>query len=198
MMSVIYIHSSHCLFDRNMFLDHISEPIIWTVVEANVIMIAACAPTLHPVYEQVRKRLSSTYLHRASSSNSPRANGGDGGPRVHGASTPYQNHDNHTAGASVKPPGFWTAVLALSSLTGSTLTTQRTDQTRSTHVRPTGGSITAPEERQDEEPSATAVPMRTLEDAVDWDVQRGDLEAGWQTGLDKAQLKLYHASHSGE
>lgn len=58
--------------------EHVSGAIICTMVEANVIIIAACAPTLHPAYEKARKWFSVTYQRRASTPTSPGPNG-DGG-----------------------------------------------------------------------------------------------------------------------
>lgn len=174
-------------------IDHVSGAIIWTVVEANVIMIAACAPTLHPVYERVRKRLSHKY------------SGDDSFPTLSEGNMDFdgnhneRNFSNQTDRNPGKPKGFWTAVLGMSSMTSSTLTTQRTDRTRSSRGRTIGASATGDDDECEEQVSPpAAVPMRTLEDAVDWDIQEADLECGTQGGVDKAQLKLYHALQSGE
>lgn len=178
----------------NLFcIDHVSGAIIWTVVEANVIMIAACAPTLHPVYERVRKRLSQKHSRDESFPTLP------GGNIDLGGNHNVRDQSDHTDSKSGKPPGFWTAVLGMNSMTNSTLTTQRTDRTRSSRARTMGASTTGDDDECEEQASSpAAVPMRTLEDAVDWDSQEADLECGTQGGVDKAQLKLYHALQSGE
>lgn len=156
-------------------------------------MIAACAPTLHPVYERVRKKLS----HKPSRDESfPTLPGGNIDLRGNHDGRDQSDHTDRKPG---KPPGFWTAVLGMSSMTNSTLTTQRTDQTRSSRGRTIGAPTTGEHGECEEQVSpSVAVPMRTLEDAVDWDSQEADLECGTQGGVDKAQLKLYHALQSGE
>lgn len=156
-------------------------------------MIAACAPTLHPVYERVRKKLSKKYSRGESFPTLPEANNDLDGNRNE------RDGSDHTDRKWGKPPGFWTAVLGLSSMTSSTLTTQRTDRTRSSRGRTIGASTPGDDDDCEEQASSpAAVPMRTLEDAVDWDSQEVDLESGPQSGVDKAQLKLYHALQSGE
>lgn len=156
-------------------------------------MIAACAPTLHPVYERVRKKLANKHSRGESFPATPEANNGLDGNRNE------RDRSDHSDRNLGKPPGFWTAVLGLSSMTSSTLTTQRTDRTRSSRGRTLGASTTGDDEDCEEQVSSpAAVPMRTLEDAVDWDGQEVVLECGGQSGVDKAQLKLYHALQSGE
>lgn len=189
--------------EQHVHKDLVSSAIIWTVVEANVIMIAACAPTLHPVYERVRKRLSAMRSRHASSSGLPGAN--VEGDQRRGSLPEQGDHHYSTSGsASGKLPGFWTAVLALSSLASSTLSgSQWTDRTRSTRgrtafTRPTA-AMTHHGCRHEEDSPTTSVPMRTLEDAVERGIQRDDVEAGGaRSGVDKAQLKLYHSLQSGE
>lgn len=177
---------------------HVSGAIIWTVVEANVIMIAACAPTLHPVYDRVRKKILKTYSRHNGTPVRPPA-------RSHMTESGHQRgSDVHREAYNRNPrnfdkaPGFWTAVMALNSMKSSILTTQRTEQTRTTQAEITAPASSAEDEWEERDSPTAAVPMRTLEDAVDWDSQRVGVESRMESGVDKAQLKLYHALQSGE
>lgn len=42
------------------FKDNISKLVIWTMVEGYVVLIAACIPTLHPVYDRFTGRSKNT------------------------------------------------------------------------------------------------------------------------------------------
>lgn len=167
-------------------------------MEANVIMIAACAPTLHPVYDQVRQKLVKLSSRREASSAPGPPSFDVAGPCRHDGSDMPRDRHKHTPKISDKGPGFWTAIIGQNSLTSSTLTTQRTNQTRSSRDKATVPVGSAANECQGSVSLTSTVPMRTLEDAVNWEGQGVGLQSGLEGGVDKAQLKLYHALQSSK
>lgn len=124
----------------------VSRVIIWTVVEANVIMIAACVPALHPVYDKFRKRMEDHRSIGCASGTPP-----DGQARW----------DSRR--------GFWTVVMMrIGQVSGTTLNTA-TENSRSVVSAATPSQWNRGPRDADEKDAAASnlgVPMRSLEDAA--------------------------------
>lgn len=118
-----------------MFADHVSTAIIPTVVEANLIMIAACISTLHPVYELLCRKFRRQVRSE------------------HGGS-PAGRHGNADAPPPHVKRGFWSLLLELDSWVESTI------GSRLSRSRSQSGTV-----HTCEHVVTTTIPTRTLEDA---------------------------------
>lgn len=120
---------------------------LWTATEANIIVVAACVPTLHPVYEMVHARLRQL-----------RGYGRPAGEMTEVNENPAERSGHGPVVESIK--GFWTKQLAsIISSISSVSSSSKTTWTGRSSLGQTGSQKTTTHHE--------TIAFRTLEDAAE-------------------------------